>query len=309
MGQLARLQERYDAIAEAGARVYALSVDPPWQAKAMAEDMGLSFTILCDEEKQVVHLYDRFNPYEMGGVAEPAIFVLDAEGIVRYRVLETPYKRADVDELVSFLRDFDKKGGVEGQGIAHAGLPKNLTSTTAQIAKNMFRRGSATNWKHYLLYPAFYVRRALGELNGRQKVNVVQNIPGRPEEVFEQVSDPEKMSAWADGISLRRVVDSPKDPASPNGEGSVRAVGLGPLKFEETILLYNPPRSYEYTISRGTPLKDYLGRVDVFPKNGGSQVQWTFDFGSKIPFSARLVAGAVHVGFSTGLRKLARKMR
>jgi peroxiredoxin/uncharacterized protein YndB with AHSA1/START domain len=311
LGQLAALKENHPAIARAGAAVLALSTDPPWQSDALARDMALPFTLLCDENQEYVKLYGLHNPHEMGGCAKPAVVVLDSQGKVLYRALETPYKRLSVPELLDFLSSLAKNPEHTGQNvrIGGFGLPLKPGAAGWQAAKNMVRLGTAKNWRHFALYPAVAVKKTFSLLSGTQNVAVVQSFAAPPETVFAHVSDPGKMSAWADGILLSRIKESAGGPGHPDGAGAVRAVRLGPLAFEETILACDPPRSYEYTISKGTPLKNYLGRVDVFPKGEGAELHWTFRFDSKIPLTSAVVATAVKAGFSTGLRKLARRLR
>jgi len=107
--------------------------------------------------------------------------------------------------------------------------------------------------------PLSVLGKANETFNGRQKFLVVQDFKASPEAVFEELSDPLCMSGWA-GIILERIKDGPKK-SQPNGTGSLRSVKVGPTSFVEEITSYDPPAGYTYTISKGSPMKDYRGEV------------------------------------------------
>ncbi|MEW5734132.1 MAG: SRPBCC family protein [Thermodesulfobacteriota bacterium] len=150
------------------------------------------------------------------------------------------------------------------------------------------------------------VKESIARFPGRQEVRIHQKFSASPNAVFEQVTSPALMSAWA-GIKLAPVAPG-KDAAEPFGEGCVRKVTIGPSSFEETVLSFDRPASYTYTISKGSPLKNYLGRVDVFPVDGGCEVWWTISFDAKLPVLAPIIAILVYVGFSSGLSRLAKRL-
>src|SRR3954469_1303840 len=73
------------------AQVYGISVDTFFALKAFADQQKLTFPLLSDFNKQVIRDYGVFNEDMIGlkGIAKRSVFVLDKEGIVRYReVLE-----------------------------------------------------------------------------------------------------------------------------------------------------------------------------------------------------------------------------
>ncbi len=86
----------------------ALSVDPPEASRALATQLGLSFPLLCDTNREVVEAYGLFNRKEKGGIAYPATFVLTRERVVRFRSLDRLASRVDLGGLFAFLH-----GGID----------------------------------------------------------------------------------------------------------------------------------------------------------------------------------------------------
>jgi len=66
-------------------RIVAISVDPPEVSRDLAQRAGYTFTLLSDPDLAVIRRYDLLD--EAQEVARPAEFLLDANGIVRWRNL------------------------------------------------------------------------------------------------------------------------------------------------------------------------------------------------------------------------------
>src|SRR3984893_7244186 len=68
-------------------QVYGISVDTFFALKAFADQQHLTFPLLSDFNKQVIRDYGVFNEDMIGlkGIAKRAVFVLDKNGVVRYR--------------------------------------------------------------------------------------------------------------------------------------------------------------------------------------------------------------------------------
>lgn len=68
-------------------RVVAISVDRPEVTLQHCRELGLTYTFLSDRQREVIRLYDlvhvRGGPG--GDIARPAEFLIDAQGIVRWR--------------------------------------------------------------------------------------------------------------------------------------------------------------------------------------------------------------------------------
>jgi peroxiredoxin Q/BCP len=78
------LAEDYVKIKQAGAELFAISVDQQSFAWSMAQTTGAKFQILSDAEKKTITDYGIVNKAEHGGIAHPSVFIIDKEGRIRY---------------------------------------------------------------------------------------------------------------------------------------------------------------------------------------------------------------------------------
>jgi peroxiredoxin len=111
---LADHREHYLKIRSAGASVVAVSVDAPGKSEALRVQLSLPFPILCDTERRVVGDWGIYNPREKGGIAKPAIFIIDPSQAVRYAAVGTVVRRVPAAEIVSLLQN-----AAEGQPVRH----------------------------------------------------------------------------------------------------------------------------------------------------------------------------------------------
>ena len=86
-GRERTFQDQLGQLSRAKALVYGVSVDTFFALKAFHTDQKLTFPLLSDFNKQVIRDYGVFNEDMIGlkGIAKRAVFVLDGDGIVRYR--------------------------------------------------------------------------------------------------------------------------------------------------------------------------------------------------------------------------------
>jgi hypothetical protein len=91
-----------------------------------------------------------------------------------------------------------------------------------------------------------------------------------------------------------------------NGVGSVRRLSVnGLLPFEETVTAFVPGERIEYTITKGTPMRNHLGVMEfASTPSGGSAVDYTIRLDSAIPGLAAVVAAAMNQSVPRGLAKL-----
>jgi glutaredoxin-dependent peroxiredoxin len=88
----------------ANAQVYGISVDTFFTLKAFQEAQRLNFSLLSDFNKEVTRQYGVFNDDMIGlkGIAKRAVFVIDKNGIVRYReVLDDARNEPNYDQVLS----------------------------------------------------------------------------------------------------------------------------------------------------------------------------------------------------------------
>jgi peroxiredoxin len=135
---LAGYRDRQPELAALGLGLAALSVDPPERSAALAEQLGLRFTLLCDPRREVVEAWGILNREEKGGIAYPSTFILDTGLAVRFRSLDRTASRVDLDGLFAFLR-----GGLDKAPPAEA-KRQRITPRLGdwgRITKNALRYG------------------------------------------------------------------------------------------------------------------------------------------------------------------------
>ena len=96
--ELCTFRDRMARLNQANAQVFGISVDTFFTLKAFQADQKLTFPLLSDFNKQVLRDYGVFNEDMIGlkGIAKRAVFVLDKDGVVRYReVLEDARNEPD----------------------------------------------------------------------------------------------------------------------------------------------------------------------------------------------------------------------
>ncbi|TGN41132.1 SRPBCC family protein [Marinobacter confluentis] len=105
------------------------------------------------------------------------------------------------------------------------------------------------------------------------------------------------------GAPVKRIRDS--DQADPNGIGSVRRVGIGPISVEETVTSFEPDSLIEYTITSLSPLKNHFGRIRFSsPSEQKTRVHYTVYFEDAIPLTGALVRSALNQALRRGMRRL-----
>jgi len=101
---LADYREHYGEIRATGASVAAIAVDPPQKSEAVRQELRLPFPILCDTERRVVQQWDIYNAKEKGGIARPAVFIINRGRIVRYCSIDMTSARVPVSGVVRILQ-------------------------------------------------------------------------------------------------------------------------------------------------------------------------------------------------------------
>jgi peroxiredoxin len=90
----------------ANAQVFGISVDTFFTLKAYHDAQTLTFPLLSDFNKQAIRDYGVFNEDMIGlkGIAKRAVFVVDGDGVVRYReVLDDARNEPDYEKVFKAL--------------------------------------------------------------------------------------------------------------------------------------------------------------------------------------------------------------
>ena len=104
--ELCTFRDQLAKFNRADAQVYGISVDTFFALKAFQTDQKLAFPLLSDFNKQAIRDYGVFNDDMIGlkGIAKRAVFVLDKDGIVRYReVLDDARNEPDYQKIFDVL--------------------------------------------------------------------------------------------------------------------------------------------------------------------------------------------------------------
>jgi peroxiredoxin len=85
--ELCTFRDAIGKLNAARAQVFGISVDTFFTLKAFHDQQQLAFPLLSDFNKQAIRDYGVFNEDMIGlkGIAKRAVFVLDKDGVVRYR--------------------------------------------------------------------------------------------------------------------------------------------------------------------------------------------------------------------------------
>jgi uncharacterized protein YndB with AHSA1/START domain len=132
----------------------------------------------------------------------------------------------------------------------------------------------------------------------RRSIRVERRLDAPPEAVFEIVADHARYDRF-DGIRRSELIE-PGD-SDPNGLGAVRWIWLGPLRFEEEITAFDPPRRFDYLIRHVKPLpfRHEGGSIRLEPDGTGTNAVWTSSFEIPIP----VIGGAMDRIFKRQLER------
>jgi peroxiredoxin len=106
--EMCTFRDMYSELQGLGGSVVGISVDAPFAQKAFIEKNGLTFPLLCDFKREVIEKYGVVWK-GLGGVegyvsANRAIFVVDGQGVVRYKwIAPNPGTLPNFDEIKKAL--------------------------------------------------------------------------------------------------------------------------------------------------------------------------------------------------------------
>ncbi len=102
--EMCTLQDQLGQYNTMNAQVIGITVDPPFSQKVWMDQNNVTFPFLSDYNRQVVNQYGVTLPGLAGlegyVAAQRSVFVLDKDGIVRYKwISDTPANEPDYDEV------------------------------------------------------------------------------------------------------------------------------------------------------------------------------------------------------------------
>lgn len=125
------------------------------------------------------------------------------------------------------------------------------------------------------------------------------------EQVFELLSKHATYNEAFAPIQVERIVDS-TDTNRPDGLGSIRRMGFGPIKpVQEQITVLEPNQRIEYQIINNPLVKHHLGQL-LFSKLSDTQTLVTYrvELQSKIPTLGALILAQLKIAITIGFLKL-----
>lgn len=140
------------------------------------------------------------------------------------------------------------------------------------------------------------------------KITVQQKFKQSPEQVFEAFS---KHSIYNDAfwpVQVERIRDS-ADPQNPDGLGSVRQMGFGPIKpVKEQIITLEPNQLIEYKLIGNPLIKHHVGRLKFTTIDGGTLLTYEIELTAKLPLMSLPILAGLKVAIGVGLAKIARQL-
>ncbi|MEQ5836774.1 SRPBCC family protein [Marinobacter sp. R17] len=121
------------------------------------------------------------------------------------------------------------------------------------------------------------------------------------DKVFALFSDHKRLGGVL-GAPIKRIKDS--NQADPNGVGSVRRIGVGPLGLEETVIAFEQDALIEYTVTSMSPIRNHLGRIRFADVAGKTVVNYTIRFDDFIPFSGKVISAGLEQAIRRGMKKV-----
>ena len=139
----------------------------------------------------------------------------------------------------------------------------------------------------------------------KQQIKIEQSFNAPVDVIFNILTDHHSFGQVINA-NIRRVVDSGDE--NKNGVGSIRRISTFPAPpFEETVVTFEPNRLMEYVVSKGSPIKNHIGRMEFSDDGGKTRLDYTIDFEPKLPFIflGAIIKSALDKNIRSGLMRLA----
>lgn len=136
-----------------------------------------------------------------------------------------------------------------------------------------------------------------------QHIDITENFPFPVEKLFSFLEKHENLETLFFPLKVKTIKDGNTE---KYGVGSVRSLQLAIVpSFEETVTVCKRNELIEYKITKGSPLKNHYGVMKFSSNANGSNLHYTIEFHSDIPF----VAAIVKIGLENGIRKGLKKLK
>ncbi len=138
-------------------------------------------------------------------------------------------------------------------------------------------------------------------------IQVQQEFNAPIETVFELLSKHATYNQVFAPIQVVRIKDA-ADPQRPDGVGSVRKMGVGPIKpLQEQITLLDVNQRIEYQIIKNPLIKHHLGIIEFKAvESNKTLVTYTIELQARAPFVSKLILAQLKLAITLGFKKLAK---
>ena len=146
--------------------------------------------------------------------------------------------------------------------------------------------------------------------NCMNQIKIEQKFDAPIDEVFELLSKHETYNIAFAPIQVKRVKDA-ADPTRPDGLGSIRRMGFGPIKpIQEKITHLTPNERIEYKLIKNPLIRHHLGIIQFQALSEQStQVTYIIELDARIPFLSQLILAQLKVAIKLGFKKLAKSYK
>ena len=141
----------------------------------------------------------------------------------------------------------------------------------------------------------------------KQYIEINQLFNAPVETIFSLLTDHESFGKIIK-TKIKRKVNSREE--NKNGVGSVRRVNIFPLpSFEESVITFEKNKLMEYIISKGSPIKNHIGRMEFSEEQGKTNLKYIVEFQPRLPFCflGNVIKKATAQPLIDGLARLAEK--
>ncbi|MDM1247490.1 SRPBCC family protein [Acinetobacter sp. R933-2] len=140
-------------------------------------------------------------------------------------------------------------------------------------------------------------------------IRVKQDFNAPVAKVFDLLSKHATYNIAFAPIQVVRVKDS-ADPERPDGLGSIRRMGFGPIKpVQEQITLVDVNKRIEYKLINNPLIKHHIGILEFTElAQNKTRVDYTIELQARAPFVSKLILAQLKLAITLGFKKLAKSV-
>lgn len=140
-----------------------------------------------------------------------------------------------------------------------------------------------------------------------KSIQIEQEFKAPVAQVFALLSQHATYNTAFAPIQVTRVKDA-ADPECPDGVGSIRRMGFGPIKpIQEVITLMQPNQRIEYKLIKNPLIKHHLGVIQFQQLSADrTLVSYRIELQARVPFLSQLILKQLQFAIGLGFSQLAK---